>query len=181
MDGEAGTSDAAMDTVGVASPTTNAGRPAADCSDMHDATGAAGGTGDTFKSSSGLFSSIALIPEDKVGFIGVGAVSTVVAAGGSSGSDSFVSNTVMRASSSLRHLFMCWEMSEGGITAMVISTCGCGACVSILTDDGEASCNFVDVESIEGSAGWRGGRDNFVSSRASSQSWESSRSLMVVI
>jgi hypothetical protein len=103
VDGEAGTSDAAMDTVGVASSATNAGRPAADCSDVHDTTGsawdtisaAAGGAGDTFKSLSGLFLSIALIPEDKVGFIGVGAVSTVGAAGGGSGSDSFVSNTVM--------------------------------------------------------------------------------------
>jgi hypothetical protein len=48
---------------------------------------------------------------------------------------------------------MRWEMSEEGTTAMAISACGCGASVSILTDDGEASCNFVKEESIEGSVG----------------------------
>jgi hypothetical protein len=61
---------------------------------------------------------------------------------------------------------MHWEMSKRGTTAMAISACGCGASVSILTDDGEASCNFIKEESIEGSAGWSGSRDNFVSSQA---------------
>jgi hypothetical protein len=61
-------------------------------------------------------------------------------------------------------------MSEGRTATMAISSYGCGASVSILTSDGEASCNFVDEESIAGSAGWSGGRDNFVSGRANRQS-----------
>jgi hypothetical protein len=52
---------------------------------VHNATGDVGGTisavgggaWDTFKSSSGLFSSIALILHDKAGFIGVGSISTI--------------------------------------------------------------------------------------------------------
>jgi hypothetical protein len=44
-------------------------------------------------------------------------------------------------------------MSEGRTTTKAISSCGCGASVSILTGDGEDNCNFVDEESIVGSAG----------------------------
>jgi hypothetical protein len=72
-------------------------------------------------------------------------------------------------------------MSEGRTTSMSISSYGCGAGVSILTGDGEASCNFVDEELIADSAGWNGGRDNFASGRANRRSWESKRPLMVVI
>jgi hypothetical protein len=65
-----GTSDVARDTVGAASAATNVGRSSSDCSDVHDTKGVAGdtisatagGAGDTLKSSSGLFSSITLIP-----------------------------------------------------------------------------------------------------------------------
>jgi hypothetical protein len=73
-----------------------------DCNGVHDAIGVArdtinaiaGGVGDTFKSSSGLFSSISLIPEDKPGFIDVGVVSNVNDTGGGN-DNNFVSNTVM--------------------------------------------------------------------------------------
>jgi hypothetical protein len=61
---------------------------------------------------------------------------------------------------------------------------GCGACgagVSILTGDGKASYNFVDEESIAGSAGWSSGRDSFVFYRAGHRSWESSWPLKLVI
>jgi hypothetical protein len=71
-------------------------------------------------------------------------------------------------------------MSEVGTIAMTISAYGCVIGVSILTGDGEASCNFIDEESIESSAGWSGGKDNFVSSRASHRSWDSRRPFMVV-
>jgi hypothetical protein len=73
-----------------------------DCNGVHDAIGVArdtinaiaGGVGDTFKSSSGLFSSISLIPEDKPGSIDVGVVSNVNDTGGGN-DNNFVSNTVM--------------------------------------------------------------------------------------
>jgi hypothetical protein len=47
--------------------------------------------------------------------------------------------------------------------------------------DGEATCSFIDEESIAGNAGWSGGRDTFVSSRASRRSWESSQPFKVAI
>jgi hypothetical protein len=71
-------------------------------------------------------------------------------------------------------------MSEGRTTTMVISSYGCGACISILTGDGEACCNLVDEKSIAGNAGWSGGRDNFISSRVSRRSWASRQPFMVV-
>jgi hypothetical protein len=72
-------------------------------------------------------------------------------------------------------------MSKGRTTTMAISSCGCGARVSIMTGDREINYNFVDEESIAGIASWSDGKDNFIFSRASRRSWESNRPLKVVI
>jgi hypothetical protein len=43
---------------------------------------------------------------------------------------------------------MVLRMGERRTTDMAISSCGCGAGVSILTGNGEASYNSIDEESI---------------------------------